>query len=332
MAREVEQIAERVCFERVPPSRAEITLADAVRQGMASDPKELPSWIFYDKRGSDLFDKITALPEYYLTGAERDILRADAASMVQAVGQKVELVELGSGSGVKTRLLIHAALEQQDEVRYVPIDISGPYLREQVRRLAEDFPRLSAYGLAADYRDGLAHLPDPTAARLFLFMGSNIGNLERTDAISLLGAIRKAMRPEDRLLLGTDLVKPTDLLVPAYNDAHGVTADFNKNMLLRLNVELEANFDVTQFRHEAPWIADQERIEMRLISKREQKVRFGALDLSADFADGEWMRTEISQKYTQESLRSLALEAQLCPLQRWTDRQERFAVTLLEAA
>lgn len=318
----------RLCIERIPPRRG-TSFADEVRAGLSASPKTLPSRFFYDERGSRLFERITELPEYYLTRCEQSILDACAPEIVATAGMRVSIVEFGSGSSTKTRTLLEAALAGGAEVLYSPIDISETFLHETAVRLLADFPRLRIHGLAAEYHDALSELPSADAPRLFLFLGSNIGNFENGEALAFLREVRACMRAEDRLLVGIDLYKDAAIVEPAYNDAGGVTEAFNKNVLRRIDDELGGRFDLDAFRHHAPLVPEHSRIEMRLISKFDQTVPIDALNWSVDFARDEPIRTEVSTKYTIPAFEALAREAGLAPVARWLEEREWFAEVLL---
>ena len=324
----------RLEFLTVPPSHPGQTLCAAVADGLSQPRKRLPCRFFYDEAGSQLFEQICELKEYYPTRTERAILERQAPDIIAQAKQSqpdapLSLVEFGSGSSIKTRLLIQSALAQQPALTYVPIDISGDFLRASCLELLDDYPQLRVSGIAAEYSDALRVLPDPEGPRLFLFLGSNIGNFANDEAQAFLARLRDVMRPADRLLLGVDLVKDRAVLRAAYNDASGVTAQFNKNLLTHINRELTADFDLDQFTHDAPFVEDGSRIEMRLVSRRDQTVTIEYLDMTFDIAAGEIIHTENSHKYTLDSVSRLCgpagLELQSC----WTDDREWFAELLL---
>jgi len=316
----------------VPSQRARVDFAASVRDGLRSTPKTLPSRFFYDHRGSELFEQITELPEYYPTRCEASIFAERAAEIVSTFGCEMSLVEFGSGSSLKTRQLIWAILGCQGTLDYAPIDISGQFLRESSEALLSEFSGLHVTALASEYFDAISAMPQFDKPRLILFLGGNIGNFERGEALSFLSQVRKQMSPLDRLLIGTDLVKDPAIIEAAYNDAQGVTAEFNKNLLARINTELGGHFDLDNFEHHAPFVRDLQRIEMRLVSKSAQRVCIDDLRIPVNFEMGESIRTEISQKYTFESFASLASEAGLELFQRWTDANGWFAVHLLRPA
>lgn len=306
-------------------------IADDVREGLARSPKALPPRLFYDAEGSALFEQITRLPEYYLTRTETEILEAHAEEMAALVGPQGTLVELGAGTAKKTQILVRALLRRQLQVRYIPIDISQVAL-EQAKRsleLESDFVKVSPrVGALED----LAFLQEVAPPRLVLYIGSSIGNLEEDEAVHLLRSIRENSSAGDHLLLGADLAKDPRVLLPAYNDAQGVTARFNKNVLARINRELDGEFDLQSFRHVAEWNPDASRIEMYLVSERAQAVRIAALGRTFRFSPQERIHTENSYKYTSESIRGI-LEAGGFQLRRtWTDPQGWYALHLAERA
>ncbi|MCW5936564.1 MAG: L-histidine N(alpha)-methyltransferase [Fimbriimonadaceae bacterium] len=321
-------VRERLSFFEVAPNRPGVTLVGAVRDGLLAPRKKLPSHLLYDEEGSRLFDLITELPEYYLTRCERAILEKYAPEIVAGLGQEIDLVEFGCGSGAKTRAMLRATTETQGTTRYIPIDISGEHMRASALAWLAEFPKLEVHALAAEYRDGLDAVPDGDRARLFLFMGSNIGNLELEEATSFLNDVRRRMKDADGLLIGFDLVKDPRALIAAYNDARGVTARFTKNLLVRINAELGADFDLAHFEHDAQWEAEKERMTMHIVCTRRQCVRIEALDLFVPFEEGEKIWTEISQKYTLDSMRSLLSSAGFELGHVWHDPDQYFAVGL----
>jgi L-histidine N-alpha-methyltransferase len=308
-------------------------LADALRadvtRGLTATPKALPPKWFYDERGSVLFEQITRLPEYYPTRAEREILHARAAEVAARTGART-LVELGSGSGEKTRLLIEALRERGTLATYVPMDVSPSALLESGRVLVRDYPGLSVHALLADFEHQLGVLPVGDR-RLTAFLGGTIGNLEPGPRAAFLADLRASTEAGDWLLLGTDLVKDPAELVPAYDDSAGVTAAFNKNVLQVVNRELAADFDLAAFEHVARWDADAEWIEMRLRSTADQKVTVGVLDLVVPFGADEEMRTEVSAKFRPDGIRAELAAAGFASRDGWTDGAGRFLVTLAEA-
>ena len=319
----------RLRFVDVRGEEAGERLCDTVYRGLCATPKTLPPRLFYDHAGSELFEAITDLPEYYPTRTEAAILERHAAEIVAQAGHGLTMLEFGSGSSRKTRLLIEAALARQGALEYVPIDISRAFLREAAETLLSEYPDLTVTALAGEYFDAARAMPSAEGPRLILFLGSNIGNLDHGSAVEFLSRVRGGMRAEDRLLVGTDLVKDVATLEAAYDDARGVTARFNLNLLARINRELGGHFDLVCFRHAAPWDSDHERIEMRLVSLAEQRVRIDDLDTTFSFAEGEVIVTEWSQKYTATSFAALCESAGLELVARWTDERAWFAEWML---
>ena len=308
-------------------------LAADVTRGLASTPKELPPKWFYDERGSMLFDEITRLPEYYPTRAEREILDARASDVAALTGAHT-LVELGSGSADKTRLLLSALRAAGTLRRYMPVDVSDAALWECGRAIVGAYPGLAVHAVLADFESHLEMLPDLLAGggpRLTAFLGGTIGNLPPGPRAKFLAAVRASTAAGDWLLLGTDLVKDPAVLVRAYDDAAGVTAEFNRNVLYVINRELKADFDVDAYAHVAAWDPDNEWIEMRLRSLRAQEVNVAALDLGVRFDAGEQMRTEISAKFRPEGVHAELAEAGFDVRAWWTDAAGRFGVTLAQA-
>ncbi|MDR3725526.1 MAG: L-histidine N(alpha)-methyltransferase [Terracidiphilus sp.] len=319
---------------KTPPTAHPVdsSVAAAVREGLSTHPKRLPPWLFYDAAGSRLFEQITELPEYYLTRTERSILTAHAGEMIAqaAEGQRLRLVELGAGSADKTRLLLSAAVAQQGTVLYEPLDVSATALEDAKERIEQEIPGVRVAPLVLDYTQGLDGL-EPDAAgerRLLLYIGSSIGNFEPRAAERLLQRLRAGLEPGDCLLLGVDLSKDEATLLAAYNDAAGVTAAFNRNVLVRLNRELDANFDPEAFAHRAIWNAAESRIEMHLESRIAQRVHLAALNLEVDFTAGETIHTENSYKYAPGAPQVLLAEAGFAPVGSWTDAQGWFTVCL----
>jgi L-histidine N-alpha-methyltransferase len=299
--------------------------ADALA-GLTATPKTLsPKW-FYDERGSELFEKITLLPEYYPTRAERAILRAASSEIAAATGAAV-LVELGSGSSDKTRLLLDALRDGGTLRRYVPLDVSESALIAAANRLLVSYPGLSVTAVVSDFEEHL-RLPAADGARLVAFLGSTIGNLLPAERVAFLARLRSGLGPGDALLLGTDLVKDPAVLVAAYDDPAGVTAAFNKNVLAVLNAELGADFDRDAFEHVAIWDPRAEWIEMRLRSHQDQRVTLPVIELAVDFAAGEEMRTEISAKFRRGGVEAELAEAGFAMRSWWTDADRQFGLSL----
>ncbi|MCX5373854.1 L-histidine N(alpha)-methyltransferase [Streptomyces sp. NBC_00015] len=310
----------------LPEDATDAALRADVLRGLTDTPKTLPPKWFYDARGSELFEQITELPEYYPTRAEREILVDRAGEIAAAAGART-LVELGSGSSEKTRYLI-GALTGLDT--YVPVDVSESALTQAGQALIAERPGLNVHALIADFTAALA-LPDTPGPRLVAFLGGTIGNLLPAERALFLASVRALLAPGDALLLGTDLVKDERVLVRAYDDAAGVTAAFNKNVLAVVNRELGADFDPAAFDHVALWDADNEWIEMRLRSRTEQTVKVPALDLAVDFSAGEELRTEVSAKFREEGVRTELAAVGLGLSHWWTDGAGRFALSLSTA-
>ncbi|HEX8744939.1 MAG TPA: L-histidine N(alpha)-methyltransferase [Thermoleophilaceae bacterium] len=295
-------------------------LAAEVREGLTRPLRELPPKLFYDERGSELFDRITELPEYYPTRCEREILECEAHAIVRGVD---ELVELGSGSATKTRVLLATGAI----ARYVPVDVSPTVVERCAEELCAIHPELEVRGLIGDFHRDLGHLP-AGGRRLFAFLGGTIGNLHPDERARFLAMLRELMGPGDRLLLGTDLVKDVAVLEAAYDDSQGVTAEFNRNCLRVLNRELDADFEPERFEHVAFFDPVASWIEMRLRSLGVQSVRIEAADLDLELADGEPIRTEISTKFTPERVERELCAAGLALEELWTDSGGRFALSL----
>jgi L-histidine Nalpha-methyltransferase len=274
------------------------TLADDVRDGLTRSLKELPPKYFYDERGSVLFDRITSLPEYYPTRCERSILNRHAPAIVEGAE---ELVELGSGTASKTRALLYAMAGQGALRRYVPFDVDESVVRACALELVELYPGLRVHGVIGDFSRDLERLPDGRR-RLFAFLGGTIGNLYPEQRARFLARMRRMMGPDDRLVIGTDLVKDRAILEAAYNDSAGTTAEFNRNVLRVINAGLEADFNPEAFEHVAFFDEANSWIEMRLRANGAQHVRIDGADLEVTFADGEEIRTEISAKFTRDAV------------------------------
>ena len=304
-------------------------LADDVRRGLTAPRKFLLPQYFYDALGSALFTAICELPEYYVTRAEAEILNAHAAEIAEQFRPPVRLVELGSGSGAKTRILIEALLARQPELEYAPLDIDPHILELSARELMNSYARLRVTPLVGDFHDPARAITATDARTIVLFLGSTIGNLDPDEAAALLTNVRSALRSGDALFLGADLRKPLDVLIPAYDDPLGVTAAFNKNILARINRELAANFDLSRFAHRALYDESRGRIEMHLVSLVAQRVHIGALNLDVDFAEGETIHTENSHKYDDATLHALATRSGFEVAKSWKDSRGWFADLLL---
>ncbi|AUY48835.1 L-histidine N(alpha)-methyltransferase [Streptomyces sp. CB01881] len=310
----------------LPADHFSTALRHDVQHGLTSEPKWLPPKWFYDARGSELFEEITRLPEYYPTRAERAILTARAGEIAAATRART-LVELGSGSSEKTRLLLDALRDLGTLHTYVPVDVSESALTAAGGALAGEYPELAVHGVLADFTARLG-LPPDGGPRLVAFLGGTLGNLLPAERAAFLRGLRAALDPGDFLLLGTDLVKDPGMLVAAYDDAAGVTAEFNRNVLNVLNRELSADFDPDAFEHVALWDPEQEWIEMRLRSLRTQTVKIPALDLPVHFEAGEELRTEVSAKFRRERVAGELAAAGLRLAHWWTDDEGRFGLSL----
>ena len=313
---------------RLPPDYRSTSLRADALAGLAATPKSLPPKWFYDAEGSALFEKITELPEYYPTRAERSILRAVSPEIAALTGANV-LVELGSGSSEKTRLLLDALRDAGTLRSYVPVDVSESALVLAGDALATEYPGLAVDAVVSDFEESLGlPSPDGDESRLVAFLGSTIGNMVPAERAEFLARVRGQLRPGDTFLLGTDLVKDPAVLVAAYDDSAGVTAAFNKNVLAVLNAELGADFDLDRFEHVAAWDADREWIEMRLRSTAAQTVRVRDLGLTVTFAAGEEMRTEVSAKFRRPGVERELAAAGFAMRSWWTDAAGQFGLSL----
>lgn len=297
-----------------------------VFNGLQQTPKSLPPKWFYDAVGSDLFDQITRLPEYYPTRAEAAILRARSAE-IAAASQADTLVELGSGTSEKTRMLLDALRERGALRSFVPFDVDAGVLSAAASAIQREYPDIEINAVCGDFEEHLTEIPDG-GRRLFVFLGSTIGNLTPLPRAEFLATLSGVMRPGDSLLLGTDLVKNTGRLVRAYDDAAGVTAKFNRNVLAVINRQLDGDFDVDAYQHVARWNAEEQRIEMWLRSTSRQRVHVGALGLTVDFGAGEEMLTEVSCKFRPDRVADELAEAGLRRTRWWTDDAGDFGLSL----
>lgn len=303
-----------------------------VERGLSSTPKTLPPYLFYDDEGSRLYEQITELPEYYPTRTERAILRAYADDIVRqaaaGTSEPLKIVELGAGTASKTRWVLDAVVRRQGHCSYVPIDVSSSALDAAKSSLEAECPAVEVQPFHGQHEEAFDTLHSPGSRPLVLFIGSSIGNFDDPDAISLLRGVGRALSPGGALLLGTDLIKSPDVLVPAYDDAAGVTAAFNKNLLTRLNRELDARFDLTKFKHVALWNAVESRIEMHLESTCKQYVQIDKLALRVELAAGERIHTESSIKYSLPRVERLLRAAGFLCEKTFQDPEQRFAVHL----
>jgi len=312
--------------QHLDPADLAAQMARDVAAGLSWAPRSLPPTYFYDARGSDLFDQITRLPEYYPTRTERAILETHVDEIAEISGA-VSLVELGSGTSEKTRLLLSTLRAAGTLERFVPFDVDPAILTEASAAVAEEFPGLDVVPVQGDFLRHLGELPRGPR-RLLAFLGSTIGNLDPDQRAAFLTEVRATLEPGDFFLLGTDLVKDPARLVAAYDDAQGVTAAFDKNVLVVLNRELDADFDVDAFEHVAVWDEQAERIEMRLRSTREQQVRIERIGLDVHLAAGEEIRTEISSKFRRAGVTQELARAGLELTHWWTDPAHDFALSL----
>ncbi len=323
---------DRLAIHNLVKSDPKAGFAADVRDGLSSNPKRLSPKYFYDELGSELFDAICLLPEYYLTRAENEIIERYADEIVSSIDGHKTLLEMGSGSASKTRLIIEALLNRQTDLLFIPVDISASALESSSRILLQSFPRLRIDAYAADYFDALNELSKKQRGRtLALFLGSNISNFGREEAPAFLRALRRVLRTGDALLLGADLKKDARILEPAYNDALGVTAAFNLNLLARVNRELGGDFDLRSFKHHSLYNEEIGRVEIYLESTRPQTVTIHQLEMKIQFAAGEQIHTENSYKYDPAGIAKLAAETGFTRTHTWVDSEQRFSSNLLLA-
>ncbi|MFV8172602.1 L-histidine N(alpha)-methyltransferase [Mycolicibacterium peregrinum] len=297
-----------------------------VREGLAQSPKMLPPKWFYDSVGSDLFDQITRLPEYYPTRTEAQILRNRSPEITAAAGADT-LVELGSGTSEKTRMLLNAMRDGGQLRRFIPFDVDASVLRAAGDAIGQEYPGIEIDAVCGDFEEHLGKIP-AVGRRLVAFLGSTIGNLTPGPRAEFLSSLAETLQPGDSVLLGTDLVKDTERLVSAYDDSAGVTAAFNRNVLSVVNRELDADFDLDAFEHVAKWNPDEERIEMWLRTSEPQQVRVAALDLDVAFGAGEEMLTEVSCKFRADGVAGELAKAGLQQTHWWTDEAGDFGLSL----
>lgn len=305
--------------------------AREVLHGLTSWPKKLPPKLFYDATGSALFEQITEQPEYYLTATEQAIFERHAADMVRAAGEASTIIELGAGTAKKTMLVLRAALDEHRAVTFIPVDVSEFALEVAHARLRSELPQVAVHPLVLDYTQHSSALAKISGRKLVLYIGSSIGNFEPMAACALLRRLRSSLAPGDSLLLGTDMRKPVDILLRAYDDPAGITAQFNLNVLARINREFDADFNLARFEHCIIWNDHESRIEMHLESQCDQQVNINALDLTVPFQAGETIHTENSYKFTPAMLDSLAHDGGFHIEQSWCDDRDWFTVTLLRA-
>jgi L-histidine Nalpha-methyltransferase len=321
-------------------------IAEDVIHGLTRHPKSLPPRLFYDEAGSRLFDEITTLPEYYLTRIEGALLRDYAGEILRQFAHPTprqrgntshhdgtfNVVELGAGTSEKTTVLLQALMKQHGQAAYYPVDVCREVIQESRRRLSARFPGLAVRPIVADYTHGLAELTEIEGRKLIVYIGSSIGNFEPMQASLTLRAIGGTLGPGDALLLGTDMVKDVSILIPAYDDAAGVTAEFNRNVLARINRELGGHFDLEHFRHIAEWNAQESRMEMYLASERAQLVAVDLLQLCVHFGAGERIHTENSYKFTPHMIETILKNGGFALERTWTDERRWFGLHLARVA
>lgn len=319
-------------FPSLPPA-AETALGAEVYRGLTARPKTLSPWLFYDEAGSRLFEQITELPEYYVTRTERAILAAHAGEIISAAGDRpLTVIELGAGTATKTGLLLRALVRRQGAATYHAIDVSESALSEARQRIEAEIPGVQVVPRVGDYTDGLGKIHTDGQRRMVLYIGSSIGNFEPGEAVRLLRDVRRQLAPGDKLLLGADMVKDEQTLLAAYDDAAGITAAFNKNVLTRINRELGANFNLRLMRHRARWNEDLSRMEMHLESLIAQHIAIPALDLNVKLSRGETIHTENSYKFTHPRIAEMLERAGFRMATRWTDDKNWFGVYLATAS
>jgi dimethylhistidine N-methyltransferase len=305
--------------------RLESEFGASVQAGLTASPKRLPCRWFYDEEGSALFEEICSVPEYYIPAAERELLTAHAGDLAASVPRGATVVELGSGSAQKTRLVLDALLRRNPRLRYVPVDISAAALDESERALRAAYPALDVQPVLGEYEDGVALLRETAGPKLVLWLGSNIGNLARDEAAAFLGRLAATLGPADRLLVGIDLRKDAAVIERAYDDAAGVTARFNLNLLARVNRQLGGAFELPRFRHRAVWREEEGRVEMHLVARDAMTVPVRALGIEVHLDRDESIHTEDSYKYSDEEIDALSREAGLRVVHHWVDSRELFA-------
>ncbi|MFM6189041.1 L-histidine N(alpha)-methyltransferase [Planktothrix sp.] len=307
-----------------------IAAGEDVINGLTQTPKTLPPKYFYDDHGSLLFEKICELPEYYVTRTETQILQNYASEIAHLTGP-CELVELGSGSSTKTRILLDAYQELGHPLHYLPIDISGGILEQSAHSLLKEYPTLHIHGIVSTYETALKHLnPSPLPNRMIGFIGSTLGNLKPEDCHTFFAHVVEALQPGDYFLLGVDLHKSKSILEPAYDDSQGVTAAFNLNMLRHLNRLFSGSFDLSQFEHLAFYNEKEHQIEMHLKSLKNQTVELKTLNLTVEFQEGETIHTEISRKFQFEQIQAELKTLGLVSLKNWTDQNQWFGLMLCQ--
>ncbi|MEZ4409313.1 MAG: L-histidine N(alpha)-methyltransferase [Polyangiales bacterium] len=317
--------------EATPPNEA---VAAAVREGLSATPRRLAPWLFYDDEGSRLYERITDLPEYYLTRAEREIFERHGGDIIDAVidgsGDPLKVVELGAGTASKSQILLRSVVERQGETVFVPVDVSPSAVAVGEERLRRELPAVRVQPVLGSYERAWPEVSKLGPRRLVLFIGSSVGNLSDVEARALFASVRRSVAAGGAMLLGTDLRKEPETLLPAYDDASGVTAAFNRNVLARINRDLGADFDLSRWRHEARWNDRESRVEMHLVSVGAQRARVPGVG-AFEFGDGESIHTESSVKYDDARVEAIVTPAGWRRERRWTDAGGRFAVHLLRA-
>ncbi len=322
--------ADRYSFVESDATEDLDNFGDAVERGLGRQAKSLPCRFLYDARGSEIFEAICDLPEYYPTRTERAILERHAGDIAAHFDEPITLAELGSGSSTKTRLLIEAFLRSQGKLRYLPVDISRTMLDQSARELLDSYEGLEIHAIASEYREGLGHVGrERRRPKLIAWLGSNIGNFSRDEAAHFVRGIRSTLAKKDRVLFGIDLRKDRDRLESAYDDAEGVTADFNLNLLARINRELGGSFELERFEHRASWRPEEGRVKLDLVSRVDQEVEIRELGLVVKFLIWEAIHTEDSYKYSLEEIDALAADTGLRVVERWLDDQSWFSLNLL---
>tara|TARA_R110000782_G_scaffold147196_4_gene239981 strand:+ start:1702 stop:2697 length:996 start_codon:yes stop_codon:yes gene_type:complete len=318
---------EEISCTTIMPTRKIPDMVDDVRASLLQHPRSLSPKYFYDERGSELFDQICSTPEYYPTRTENHLLSRHALDIINKTTPD-QILELGSGYAVKTRRLFDACQKTAQNCTYAPLDVCEEVLIEAAQKLSEEYDWLGLSPLLGDYHGGLGNLPAAQGSHLFVFLGSTIGNFERADALDFIKEVYKTMRSGDHLLIGVDRVKENHVLHAAYNDAQGITAEFNLNVLHVLNRELNANFNTEEFTHSATFNTDKERIEMRLISNTDQHVHIDELGESIQFDRGDEILTEISQKYTYTGIEEMLKQANFTITEHYQDENAYFSLVL----
>lgn len=319
---------EKIVCTTVMPTRKILDMVEDIRESLLKKPRTLSPKYFYDQRGSSLFDQICSTPEYYPTRTENKILSRYAVDIINKTSPD-QIIELGSGYSTKTRRLFDACQQTSNECIYAPLDVCEEVLIESAKRLSDEYDWLGLNLLLGDYHAGLGNLPASHGSHLFVFLGSTIGNFEQEDALEFIKEVYETMCYGDHLLIGVDRVKDDDVLHDAYNDAQGITAAFNLNILHVLNRELNADFNIDKFTHSATFNAHKERIEMRLISRAEQYVNINDLNESIQFNLGDDILTEVSQKYTYQGIEEMLKQANFTITDHYEDENAYFSLVLV---